>query len=311
MTDPLAAFLRHLAVEKHASPHTIRSYRTDLAQFADFLAPTSPPAPHGPSVERRRLGAGVPAARLTGVDARLVRAWLARLHARGLDPTSVARKLAALRSWLSFCVRRGLVPRNAALDVRGPRPGRKLVSFLPIDETMILMDSRDTTDRDRAVLELLYATGLRVSELTGLDVEDVDLGERTVRVLGKGRKERIVPYGARAAAALGAWLRVRGDGRGPLFVGRRGRRLGVRAVFTVVRARARQAGITRRVGPHTLRHSFATHLLDAGADLRMIQELLGHSRLSTTQRYTHVGADQLMRVYDAAHPRARITPSGR
>jgi len=297
MTDPLAAFLRHLAVEKHASPHTLRSYRVDLGQFCAFLS--------GPAAGAARRPVAATAELVRGVDARVIRAWLARLHARGLDPASVARKLAALRSWLRFCVRRGLLARNPAHDVRGPRLGRKLVSFLPIDEAMALMDGRDTSERDRAVLELLYASGLRVSELTGLDVDDVDRAARTLRVLGKGRKERMVPYGAKAAAALEAWLRIRGEVPGPLFVGRRGRRLGTRSVFALVRARARAAGITRRVGPHTLRHTFATHLLDAGADLRLIQELLGHSRLSTTQRYTHVGADRLMRVYDAAHPRAR------
>jgi len=155
------------------------------------------------------------------------------------------------------------------------------------------------------VLELLYATGLRVSELAGLDLDDVDRAQQTVRVLGKGRKERIVPFGSRAAAALAAYLEGRGDAAGPLFVNPRGARLTVRSLHTIVRRSARSTGITRRVSPHTLRHTFATHLLDAGADLRVIQELLGHSRLSTTQRYTHVGADQLMRVYDAAHPRAR------
>jgi integrase/recombinase XerC len=287
MTDPLAAFLRHLAVEKHASPHTVRSYRADLEQFRAFLRSEAP-------------GEGVEA-----IDVRRLRAYLARLHARGLDPASIARKLAALRSWLRFLVRRGVLERNPAADVRGPRLGRKLVSFLPIDEAAELMETRGTTERDRAVLELLYAAGLRVSELAGLDLDDVDRDERTVRVLGKGRKERIVPYGARAAAALDAYLGVRSAARGPLFLSARGRRLGVRALFDVVRRGARAAGITRRVSPHTLRHTFATHLLDAGADLRMIQELLGHSRLSTTQRYTHVGSEQLMRVYDAAHPRAR------
>ncbi|MBI1847144.1 MAG: tyrosine-type recombinase/integrase, partial [Candidatus Rokubacteria bacterium] len=155
------------------------------------------------------------------------------------------------------------------------------------------------------IVELLYASGLRVSELMGLDLDDLDRGELTVRVLGKGRKERIVPYGRQAAAALAAWLARRGETRGPLFLNRRGGRLGVRSVFSIVRGQARAAGILRRVGPHTLRHTFATHLLDAGADLRAIQELLGHSRLSTTQRYTHVGSEHLMRVYDAAHPRAK------
>jgi integrase/recombinase XerC len=159
--------------------------------------------------------------------------------------------------------------------------------------------------RDTAVLEILYATGLRVSELAGLDLDDIDRSQQTVRVLGKGRKERIVPYGGRAASALAAYLDGRGGDAGALFPNRRGGRLTVRSLHTIVRRSAALTGITRRVSPHTLRHTFATHLLDAGADLRMIQELLGHSRLSTTQRYTHVGSDQLMRVYDAAHPRAR------
>lgn len=290
MTDPLAAFLRHLAAEKQVSPHTLRSYRSDLLQFCAFL------------------GAEAPDDGLRAADARLLRAYLASLYSRGLDPASIGRKLAAVRSWFRFLVRRGVLDGNPAADVRGPRLGRKLVSFLPIDEMAELMETRNVTDRDRAVLELLYATGLRVSELAGLDLDDVDREERTVRVLGKGRKERIVPYGVGAAIALEAHLARRGPTAGPLFLNARGRRLGVRSLFTIVRSRARGAGITRPVSPHTLRHTFATHLLDAGADLRMIQELLGHSRLSTTQRYTHVGSEQLMRVYDAAHPRARSRP---
>lgn len=288
MSDLVAPFLRHLRVERAASPHTIRSYRTDLAQFAEFLQ----------------------AARIAGpaaVDVRVVRGYLVALHARGLDAVSVSRKLAALRTWFRFLVRRGFLDRNPAREVRAPRVARKLVSFLPIDETIALVDrpAAPGTERDHAILELLYASGLRVAEVSGLDVDDVDRDERTVRVLGKGRKERIVPFGVPAARALEAWLGRRGDGRGPLFLNPRGRRLGVRSIYTIVRRSARAAGIARRVSPHTLRHTFATHLLDAGADLRAIQELLGHSRLSTTQRYTHVGSDQLMRVYDQAHPRAR------
>jgi integrase/recombinase XerC len=201
-------------------------------------------------------------------------------------------------------VRRGTLTRNPAADVRGPRLGRKLAAFLPIDESEAWLDGSSAPARDRAVLELLYASGLRVSELAGLDLADADLIRRTVRVLGKGGKQREVPFGARAAAALDAYLESRGRADGPLFLGRRTRRLGVRSIFEIVRRQARAAGIARRVTPHTLRHSFATHLLDRGADLRMIQELLGHSRLSTTQRYTHVTATQLMRVYDRAHPRA-------
>jgi integrase/recombinase XerC len=290
MKDAVAAFLKYLAVEKDASPHTLRSYRGDLTDFERYLDGT---------------GAGAPAA----ADARIVRGYLAALHGRGLDAVTVARRLAALRSFYRFLVRRGALDRNPAREVRTPRLPRKLVSFLPIDEATALVDARalggDTRDRDVAILELLYATGVRVSELAGLDVDAVDRDERTVRVLGKGRKERIVPYGAKAAAALDAHLARRADERGPLFANARGGRLGVRSIHAVVRRAARAAHIVRRVSPHTLRHTFATHLLDAGADLRVIQEFLGHSRLSTTQRYTHVGTDQLMRVYDAAHPRAR------
>jgi integrase/recombinase XerC len=289
MTDPVGAFLRHLSVERNASAHTLRSYRVDLIDFQRFLGSRG----------------------VEGVvtDARTVRAWLSALHARGLTPASIGRKLAALRSWCRFLVRRGVLVRNAAREVRSPRLPRKLVSFLPIDEAKELVEGRavggDSRARDVAILELLYACGLRVSELSGLDVDELDRAERTVRVIGKGRKERIVPYGELAARALEGWLTRRGDRPGPLFTNRRGRRLGVRSIHTIVRRSARAAGITRPVSPHTLRHTFATHLLDRGADLRMIQELLGHRRLSTTQRYTHVAADQLMKVYDRAHPRAQ------
>jgi integrase/recombinase XerC len=296
MSDPLSAFLRYLRFEKDASPHTLRGYRSDLLEFLTFLG-------EGESGERSRM-------RLAqSVDSRAVRRYLAHLHARGLEPASVGRKLAALRSWFRFLVRRGALQRNAAREVRGPRLPTKLVSFLPIDEATALVEARalggESRARDVAILELLYATGLRVSELAGLDLDDVDRAGRTVRVLGKGRKERIVPYGEQAARALEAYLGPRAEARGPVFANRRGGRLTVRAIHAIVRRCARAAGITRRVSPHTLRHTFATHLLDAGADLRAIQEFLGHSRLSTTQRYTHVGADQLMKVYDAAHPRAR------
>jgi integrase/recombinase XerC len=290
MTDPRAAFLRHLAVERNASAHTLRSYANDLTDFQAFLV--------------TRGAAGLAAA-----DSRLVRAWLAALHARGLAPASIARRLAAVRSCFRFLVRRGVVEVNPAREARSPRQPRKLVSFLPIDEATELVDGRAvggaSRARDVAILEVLYACGLRVSELAGLDLDALDRTERTVRVLGKGRKERIVPYGAQAARALETWLGQRGERGGALFTNARGGRLTVRSLHTIVRRAARAAGIARRVSPHTLRHTFATHLLDGGADLRAIQELLGHSRLSTTQRYTHVGAEQLMKVYDRAHPRAQ------
>jgi len=312
MTAPFAPFLRYLEVEKNASSHTLRSYRVDLRQFCDYLAADSGGslAASGGSAATsgRRIadsGRSVTLETIEAVDSRQVRAWLASLHGRGLDATSIARKLAAVRSWMRFLARRGRLQRNPALDVRGPRLGRKLVSFLPMDESEALLDDGSLGARDRAVLELLYATGLRVSELAGLTVADVDAETRTLRVVGKGRKERIVPFGAKAARALEAYLVIRGTRNGPLFVGARGRALAVRSIYELVRRRARASGITPRVSPHTLRHTFATHLLDRGADLRLIQDLLGHSRLSTTQRYTHVGSAQLMKVYNQAHPRAR------
>lgn len=284
------AFLRHLAAERGASVHTMRGYRGDLADFRAFL-------------ERRRLGP------LASADVRVVRAYLADLHARGLARTSVARRLATLRSFFRFRLRRGLAKTNPAREVRTPALPRRLPGHLPIDQSEALLrqafDDGEAGRRDRAVLELLYASGVRVAELAGLAVEDVDLGQGTVRVLGKGRKERVIPIGRKAIEALRGYLGTREGGRGPLFLNRRGGRLTVRSLHRIVRARARAAGLAARVTPHTLRHTFATHLLDAGADLRLIQELLGHARLTTTQRYTHVSADRLVRVYDAAHPRAK------
>ena len=290
MKDSLAAFLRYLSLEKDASPHTLRSYRTDLLEFAQYA------------------GTGDPSTWLADVDIRTIRGYLARLHARSLDAATVARKLAAVRSWFRFLVRRGVLERNVAREVRGPRPPRKLVSFLPIDEATALMDARapdgPARARDTAVLELLYATGLRVSELAGLDLDDVDGSQQTVRVLGKGRKERIVPYGSRAAGALAAYLEGRGGAAGPLFTNRRGGRLTVRSLHTIVRRSAASIGITRRVSPHTLRHTFATHLLAGGCDLRALQEMLGHADIATTQIYIHLSAERLKDVYFDAHPRA-------
>ena len=223
MKDPLEAFLRHLALEKGASPHTLRSYRTDLLEFT-------------------RLGvADASSAWLRAVDARAVRAYLAHLHGRGLDAVSVARKLASLRSWFRFLVRRGVLERNVAREIRGPRLPRKLASFLPIDEATSLVEGRAIGGaerrRDVALLEFLYATGLRVSEAAGLDVSGLDRAQQTVRVLGKGGKERIVPYGRRAATALEAYLAERAE-RGPLFTSRRGRRLTVRSIHSIVKRSA-------------------------------------------------------------------------
>ena len=291
--DPVAAFLEYLAAERRASAHTLRAYRADLAEFAGFL---------------RRAGSD-PAA----VDSRGVRAFLASLHQRGLGKASISRKLAAVRSCLRFLARRGVVETNPARHLRGPRVPRRLPSFLPKDESKDLLDRpaapTPSALRDHALLELLYASGLRVAECSGLDLGDLDRGQGTVRVLGKGGKERAVPVGDAALRALGDYLAARGSADGPLFVNPRGGRLSTRGMHRIVKRQARRAGVVRRVTPHTLRHTFATHMLGEGADLRLIQELLGHARLSTTQRYTHVSPEHLMKTYDAAHPRAHL-PTG-
>jgi len=287
--DLVPAFLRYLAAERGASAHTLRSYAADLAELRAFLR-----------------GARVPG--LAAADARVLRGYLAWLHGRGLAKSSIARKLASVRSCYRFLARRELVAANPARQLASPRLPRRLPSVLPKDESKDLLDapSEDTLAgrRDRALLELLYASGVRVAECCGLDLEDLDRRHGTVRVMGKGRKERVVPVGEIALEALDAYLDRRGGGNGPLFRNARGTRLSTRSVHSIVRRRARAAGLARRVTPHTLRHTFATHLLGEGADLRFIQELLGHSRLSTTQRYTHVSPEHLMKVYDAAHPRA-------
>ena len=297
MTETPAAFLRYLAVEKAASPHTLKSYGNDLRQFEQFLRSE--------------------AVAVSALTPRHVRAFLVSLHARGLDPVSIARKLACVRSWLRFLVRRGVLERNPAREVQAPRLPKKLASFLPVDEAHDLMEAGDRTQpREAAILELLYASGLRVSELTGLDVDDVDLEQGSVRVLGKGGKEREVPLGSFAADAVTAYLTrgrpalASGVTRGALFLNARGGRLSRQSCARVLTAYVRRAGIDRRVTLHTLRHSFATHLLEGGADVRVVQELLGHASVGTTQIYTLVTEQHLREVYETSHPRAR-RPAGR
>ena len=289
MKDSAAEFLRYLDLQRGASGHTLRGYATDLAEFRNFLS-------------HEGLGD------LADADARAIRAWLAWLHDRKLAKSSIARKLATVRSCFRYLARLGVVEFNPARQVRSPRLPTRLPSFLPKDESKGLLDAEversEAGLRDHALLELLYATGLRVAECCGLDLDDVERRRGAVRVMGKGGKERVVPAGDAALGAIDAWLSVRGEGRGALFTNSRGKRLGTRSVHRIVKRRARAAGIDRRVTPHTLRHTFATHMLGEGADLRLIQELLGHSRLTTTQRYTHVSPEQLMKVYDSAHPRA-------
>ncbi len=314
LREAARAFDRHLAAEHGGSEHTRRAYAGDLAQFAAFLGKDAAPA---------------------DVTPECVREFLASLH-RSRHPASVARKLAALRAFFRFQVREGAIERDPTAGLRGPKQPRRLPRPLAVDECQALVEvdpvaadpraprrseaaarkrgERDTAQRlrDRALLELLYGAGLRVGEAVALDVRDVDLLAREVRVLGKGRKERVVPLPQAARQALGAWLesrRARGYQAEPLFPalapGARTRRLGARSVRKILGRRAIAAGVAGRVHPHRLRHSYATHLLDMGADLRSIQELLGHASLSTTQKYTAVSTAHLVEVYDKAHPRAR------
>jgi len=291
-------FLAHLTAERRSSPHTRKAYRVDLEQYAALLAEAGEP-----------VTASTPA---------LIRAFLSRA-AGAAGAVSLARKLSAVRSLHRFLVREGLASANPARGVASPRLPRRLPEVLPEEEVAALIEAphlaRPLDLRDRAVLELLYASGLRVSELTGLDRRDLDLGAGLVRVLGKRRKERIVPFGKAAARALRRYL---DEGRPPLaagpqgatarealFLNRLGGRLTSRSVARRLEGWTLEAGLPRHVHPHTLRHCFATHLLGNGADLRGIQELLGHASLSTTQRYTHLDWKRLAAVYDAAHPRAR------
>lgn len=288
-----AAFIRHLEIERNASFHTVRAYRADVAVFSAYVA--------------HSIGAGASPGQ---IDHLLIRSYLAQLHREGLSKTSAARRLAALRTFFGYLCREGILQRNPARALVSPRTERRLPTHLEEADVCQFVDVKDDTlsgRRSRAVLELLYGTGVRCAELVALDIAEVDLEARLIRVLGKGRKERIVPFGTIALRALRAYLQARLATRprtDALFVNRNGGRLTDRSVRRLVHGRLREVAIAHKVSPHTLRHAFATHLLERGADLRSIQELLGHASLSTTQKYTHVSARQMLDVYKRAHPRA-------
>ena len=309
--DHLKAFLEHLRLNENASAHTVRAYDSDLSQYLTFLA----------GHLERRVSQLTPA----DLDHLNARAFLAHLNTRGQSKASAARKLSAIRAFGRYLRREGVLEGDPAALVGAPKREHRIPNHLAVDEMTRLLEMPDTSAalgrRDKAILELFYASGLRLSELCGLDVEDVNLSARVVRVLGKGRKERIVPFNQSASDAIRAWLRdtpafatagrargrtatLRGRSREPLFLNYRGGRLSTRSVDKVVRKYVAQCSTRYGISPHALRHSFATHLLEAGADLRAIQELLGHARLSTTQRYTHVNAAQLIETYRKAHPKA-------
>ncbi len=299
MRDATMRFLRYLQVERNASPLTIKSYREDLATFIEYLV--------GDGEEQRD------APRPDQLTPIALRQYVAALHQAGYAKSTVARHLAALRSFFRFAQREGLATQNPAKPLRNPRPDHKLPHFLSTREISRLLRAPRADQalglRDRAILETTYSAGLRVSELVALDDEDLQLEAGLLRVRGKGRRERLAPVGSYAQRALRRWLARRtlsprlGDQR-PVFVNKLGTRLSTRSVARMLEKYLKQTGLDLRTSPHTLRHSFATHLLDRGADIRSVQELLGHKSLVTTQIYTHVSTAGLRRAYEKAHPRA-------
>lgn len=303
MEEAIRTFLTFLEVERGASPETIRAYHSDLRQFVGFIR----------SQRARACDLSGPA----GVTAEIVRLFLGWLDRRGEKKSSLVRKLAAIRSLYRFLLREGAVTKNPASEVRTPKVPQHLPKVLTKEDANALMEfpAGDTTlsIRDRAILETLYSTGARVGELVGMEWDDLDLQEGLARLRGKGRKERIVPVGQVAIEAIQEYREAScesagtkrgcGKSRDPVFRNSRGGRLTARSVERIV-AKHSSRLVGGRVSPHTLRHSFATHLLDEGADLRAIQEMLGHASLGTTQKYTHVATDHLLEVYDRSHPRA-------
>ncbi len=305
MQEYIDQFCDHLTYERNVSPHTLRNYLSDLMQFYDHLAPADKEG------NRRHVD-------VRQVDNLTIREYLSALYEQKRKKTSIARKLATLRTFFKFLCREEVLKLNPARLVASPRLEKKLPVTLSVEDVVRFIETPDTDTplgkRDRAVLELLYGTGMRVSELCGLNLDDIDYSHMSIRVRGKGRKERIVPFGTKAKEALEVYLGVRGellaeateDERDPMaiFLNYQGTRISTRSVGRMIDKYLKIVADMRNISPHSLRHSFATHLLNAGADLRAIQELLGHARLSTTQKYTHVSHERMMEVYDKAHPKA-------
>lgn len=304
MRRRIERFLEHLELERGLAANTLAAYAGDLGRFVDFLA-------------RDYLSKDPERLTLDDVDVTAVRSFVASLHLRNLNRSSQARALSALRAFFRWACRVGEAKTNPAERVRAPKREKRITRHLRPGEVETLLEApvgdEPLARRDRALLELLYASGLRVAELVSLDWEDLDLGARVLRVVGKGSKERMVPFGQPAAAALAAWRErweevasaTRSGGEQPVFLNSRGGRLTDRSVRRILDRWVAAAAGARGVHPHVLRHTFATHLLERGADLRAIQELLGHASIATTQRYTHVDVDRLLAVYRESHPRAR------
>jgi integrase/recombinase XerC len=302
--DVLAAsFVETLAAEKGYSNNTCRAYGNDLGEFLIFLAGNDGTA----NREETRIN-------VETVDGLAIRGFLGFLHKKKNAKSTIARKLSAIRMFFQYLVKRGVITNNPADMVHSPKLNQNIPAFLPVDDMFRLLDSiqEDTLlkARNRAVFEVMYSTGMRVSELSGMNVDDVDMPRGIIRVRGKGSKERIVPIGKKALESLSVYrnrlkesaARESGE-HGPVFLNKNGTRLSTRSIGRILDQLAAICGISIPVSPHAFRHSFATHMLDAGADLRVVQELLGHESLSTTQKYTHVSIDRIMQVYDKSHPR--------
>jgi integrase/recombinase XerC len=293
LESQIDGYLAHLSKERRLSPHTATNYARDLRALVDFA-------------ERGNL------ASWKQIDSQHVRQFAARAHAGGLSPRSVQRRLSAVRGFFNYLLRERVLTSNPAVDVRAPKAAKRLPGTLDVDQINHLLEippEDALAVRDKAIMELFYSSGLRLDELVSLNRDQLDLADRTVRVLGKGRKQRILPVGRKAEAALRAWLKERGALAAPdetaVFVGKTGRRLKHRAVQLRIAYWARRQGLPAHVHPHLFRHSFATHLLESSKDLRGVQELLGHADISTTQIYTHLDFAHLARTYDASHPRAK------
>ncbi|MDY6913486.1 MAG: tyrosine recombinase XerC [Planctomycetota bacterium] len=309
----ISRFLDALDAERNFSPHTIRSYATDLVQFCRFLAAgQAATAEQLPPADD--LPAGTLKKKLLAVAPMDVRAYLVMMRNSNYSKSTIARKLASLRSFYKYLVRTNVLTTSPVSVIRTPRQDKRLPKHLDIQQIEALLAAPDTTTltgaRDRAIIETLYSAGLRVSELVAMNREDLDEFSEALRIRGKGKKERLVPLGSRAVQAIEAYLAKRtatfgAAKRGALFVNKSGKRLSDRSIRRNLDKHTRQAGIAVHVSPHMLRHSFATHMLNAGADLRSVQEMLGHESLSTTQIYTHLTTRRLKQVYDRAHPMAR------
>ena len=298
MQATIPLFMQYLRIERNASPLTLKSYGEDLASVLEYFKERVGHHPH-----------------VAEVTVAMLRGYVAYLHECDYARTTMARRLACLRTFFQFCCREGLVATNPAKSLRTPRAGRRLPHFLSVEQTARLLEAPPANEdlglRDRAILETLYSAGLRVAELASLNVESWDRDADILRVLGKGRKERVSPVGRHAANALRRWLEVRRPDlrastahQSAMFLNKHGRRLTTRSVGRLLEKYLEQTGLDKLTTPHTLRHSFATHLLDGGADLRSVQELLGHKSVTTTQIYTHVSTRRMRETYEQAHPHA-------